>query len=468
MGMTSFKDVHSEAERAEKAAQGLSMGKIPVVCEKRADCALPDLTSKKFLVSFSMTVDTFTELLRKRISQEVSGQFYLFIKDEVLRAGKTSMHELYKAYKDTDELLYVLYSDDMPDDMAQMGPFKSAHSAQERMDEAQEALAQEKIPIICERAEGSSLADLAKKKYVVSPTMKVGFFSVLIKERIAAQVTEPFFLFIGNRVLTANEISMQQLYETNKDKDGLLYVTYDDHAPESAVRVGAYRVTHALAERKQETAEAAAMGKIPIICERREGAHVADLANKKFVVLPTMTVGTVAALLSKRVASEVDQRIHLFIGDSVLTASSVAISDLYNAYKDAEDGLLYVTYSSEVPPLTPQLGQYKASYTHKERVADAEKALWLEKVPIICERKEGSTIPAINQRKFFVSQEITIGKLIELLQERIAQELNSPIYIFVRGDTITNYDEPIMEVYDGYKDTDKFLYITYSDTRSAK
>jgi GABA(A) receptor-associated protein len=179
-----------------------------------------------------------------------------------------------------------------------------------------------------------------------------------------------------------------------------------------------------------------------------------------------MTVGTVAALLNKRVASEVDQRIHLFMGDSVLTASSILISDLYNTYKDPEDGLLYVSYSNEIPPNTPQLGHYKVSYTHKERMQDAEKALWLEKVPIICEKKEGSSIPAINQRKFFVSQEITVGKLIELLKDRIAQEVDSPIYIFVRGDFITNYDEPIMEVYEGYKDTDKFLYVTYSNTRN--
>lgn len=106
-----FKDIHFEAERAIDTAVALAMNKVPFVCERRANCALPDLVSRKFFVSPTMTVGTFAELLRKRIAQEVTEPFYLFIKDEVLKASGTLMQDLHRCYKDTVGFLFVTYCD---------------------------------------------------------------------------------------------------------------------------------------------------------------------------------------------------------------------------------------------------------------------------------------------------------------------------------------------------------------------
>ncbi|KAK7197926.1 Autophagy protein Atg8 ubiquitin like/Ubiquitin-like autophagy protein Apg12 [Novymonas esmeraldas] len=462
VSMTSFRDAHSEAERREEAAEGLSKGKIPIICERRIDSTLPDLARKKFLVSPTMRVGTFATLLQQRISQEVGEPFFLFIGDEVLKSGSTSTHDLYNSHKDADGFLYVYYGNEVSSDATRMGPYKSSHSAAERAAEAQEALCLHKIPIICERAEGSTLTDIAKKKFIVAPTMMVSHFTVLLKERIASEVADAFFLFLGDSVLAAGDLSMQDLYDNNKDRDGLLYVRYDNRAPEGAVRMGTYKATHPLAERRREAADGVAMGKIPIICEKKEKSSVPDLAKKKFIVAPTMSVGTFAALLHQRVTTEVDQHIHLFVADSVLTASTISMHDLYSSYKDAEDGYLYVYYSNEVPRMTPQIGHYKVSYTHAERMMEAEKALWLEKVPIICEKEDGATVPSITQRKFFVSREMTVNTFVAVLAERITQETQCQIQIFVRGDNITNLKEPVMDLYERAKDADKFLYVTYA------
>lgn len=463
VSMTSFKDVHSMAERMEESAEGLSKGKIPIICERRIDSTAPDLVKKKFLVSPHTSVGTFTSLLHKRISEEIGESFFLFIGDEVLKASATSMQELYNSHKDADGFLYVFYGNEVANDITRMGPFKSSHTAAQRVVEAQEALQMGKIPIICERAEGSALADLAKKKFVVAPSMKVGNFTVLLKGRIAAEVSASFFLFLGTSVLSAGELTMQDLYDHNKDRDGLLYVTYDNKAPANVARMGAYKLTHPLAERRREAAEGVGMGKIPIICEKKEHSSVPDLAKKRFLVAPSMTASTFATLLHERVTTEVAQAIYLFLGDSVLTAGSAVMQDLYNSFKDPEDGYLYVHYSNEVPRAAPQIGHYKATHTYVQRATEAEKALWLEKVPIVCEKREGASIPSIAQRKFFVSQEIAVETFVALLQDRIAQETHCQIQVYVCGESITNSKEPIMALYERAKDADKFLYVTYSD-----
>lgn len=439
------------------------MGKLPVICERKEGSMVSDLQSKKFLIPRTMTVGNFTKLLHQRIAKEVGGTLYLLIGSEVLEASETAMNDLYHSHKDDDGFLYVFYTNELPSTTKPMYPFKSSHTLEQRVQEAGTAKALQKVPIICERVAQSSLPAIANKKFLVSPSMTVGMLTTLLRDMISSQPSEPFYLFVGRALLSSSATTIQDLYSVARDADGLLYILYDNTVPPSARQMGAYKVSHPLAERRSDAAAAVAAGKIPIICEKEESAAIAGMAKKRFTVPLTMTVGTFTALLQDCISAEAPQTIYLFVRQSVLTASSLPMSDLYNTYKD-DDGLLYVTYSTEAPPTTPQIGFYKGTYTKRERMSEAEKAWFLEKVPIICERAERSGIPMLEQRKFFVSYDMTVRTLITLLRDRITAELKCPIYLFIQGNPITHFDESIANLYAKYKDDDKFLYITYSSS----
>jgi len=382
-----------------------------------------------------------------------------------LHTASRVMGDIYHSHKDADGFLYVYYTNEPLSTAKRMYPFKGTHSLEQRIQEAEAAKATQKVPVICERTEHSSLPDITKKKFLAPPSMTIGTLSSLLRKMIATEISEPFYLFADRALLSSSTITIEDLYFTNKDSDGLLYITYDNVIPRYARQIGAYKASHPLEERTADAAAAAAAGKIPVICEKVEGSPIADLKNKRFIVPLDMSVGTFTALLQKRISVEIPQEIYLFLGSSVLTASSISMSDIYNTHKD-DDGLLYVSYADEPPATAPQIGYYKGTYTKRERISEAEKARWLEKVPIFCERAERSNVPLLEQQKFFVSHEMTVQTFIKLLEKRIATELNCPIFLFIEGHPITCPEQSMAELYAKHKDDDKFLYVTYSSSPS--
>merc|ERR1711879_1120318 len=83
----------------------------------------------------------------------------------------------------------------------------------------------DRIPVICEKANGSDIADIDKKKYLVPCDLSVGQFVYVIRKRIKLAPEKAIFIFVGD-VLPSTAALMSQIYEDHKDEDGFLYVTY--------------------------------------------------------------------------------------------------------------------------------------------------------------------------------------------------------------------------------------------------
>lgn len=83
----------------------------------------------------------------------------------------------------------------------------------------------DRIPIICERAEGSTLPEIDKKKFLVPCDLSVGQFVYVIRKRIQLTAEQAIFIFVNNTIPPTANI-MSEVYETHKDDDGFLYVTY--------------------------------------------------------------------------------------------------------------------------------------------------------------------------------------------------------------------------------------------------
>ena len=83
----------------------------------------------------------------------------------------------------------------------------------------------DRIPVICERAEKSSIPDIDKKKYLVPSDLTVGQFMHVIRKRIELPPEKAMFVFVNNVLLPTADF-MSAIYDGHVDEDGFLYVTY--------------------------------------------------------------------------------------------------------------------------------------------------------------------------------------------------------------------------------------------------
>jgi len=106
--------------------------------------------------------------------------------------------------------------------------FKSEHPADRRRAEAERIRIKypDRVPVICERAERSDIAEIDKKKYLVPQDLTVGQFIYVIRKRIKLPPEKAVFLFLSGGGIPATASLMSQIYQSSKDTDGFLYVTY--------------------------------------------------------------------------------------------------------------------------------------------------------------------------------------------------------------------------------------------------
>lgn len=83
-----------------------------------------------------------------------------------------------------------------------------------------------RVPVICERAEGSDVENIDKKKYLVPSNLTVGQFVYVIRKRMKLNPEKAIFVFVNDKILPSTGSLMSGLYGEHKEDDGFLYVTY--------------------------------------------------------------------------------------------------------------------------------------------------------------------------------------------------------------------------------------------------
>lgn len=105
--------------------------------------------------------------------------------------------------------------------------FQQEHSLEKRKSESRRIRAKfpDRVPVIVEKAAGSDIPDIDKKKYLVPEDLTVGQFVYVIRKRITLPPEKAIFVFVNN-ALPQTASLMSQIYETHKSEDGFLYITY--------------------------------------------------------------------------------------------------------------------------------------------------------------------------------------------------------------------------------------------------
>jgi GABA(A) receptor-associated protein len=83
-----------------------------------------------------------------------------------------------------------------------------------------------RIPIICEKKDKSTIIDLDKYKYLVPMDITLGQFTYIIRKRIKLKPDMAIFITINNKIYPNMTTEMGVLYEMHKNIDGFLYLKY--------------------------------------------------------------------------------------------------------------------------------------------------------------------------------------------------------------------------------------------------
>lgn len=106
-------------------------------------------------------------------------------------------------------------------------PFKEKYDEEIRTAESLRIITkyQDRIPIIVEKCSNCNLPHIEKHKFLVSKDLTLGQFVYIIRKRIELNPEQALFIMI-NHSLAPNNKTISELYDTHKDKDNFLYITY--------------------------------------------------------------------------------------------------------------------------------------------------------------------------------------------------------------------------------------------------
>ena len=65
-----------------------------------------------------------------------------------------------------------------------------------------------------------------KSKFLVPQDITIGQFMTIIRKRIILKESEAFYIFVKNEVLPSNSTTIANIYDSYKNDDGFLYMTY--------------------------------------------------------------------------------------------------------------------------------------------------------------------------------------------------------------------------------------------------
>jgi len=106
--------------------------------------------------------------------------------------------------------------------------FKMQYSFDKRKEESTRIREKypEKIPIIVEKSDNSTVSDISNHKFLIASELTVGQFIYVIRKKIQISSTDGLFFYIDNHIIPKTSDMISTIYEAHKDKDGFLYITY--------------------------------------------------------------------------------------------------------------------------------------------------------------------------------------------------------------------------------------------------
>ena len=82
-----------------------------------------------------------------------------------------------------------------------------------------------RIPVICQKTPQSTLSVLYNSKYLVPKELTSVQFLYVIRKKLQLTSEKALFIFIEG-IMPSSNLTFDELYETYKNTDGFLYISY--------------------------------------------------------------------------------------------------------------------------------------------------------------------------------------------------------------------------------------------------
>ena len=104
--------------------------------------------------------------------------------------------------------------------------FKTKHPFEKRLEESTRIIEKypQRIPVICERV-SIDIPEIDRKKFLCPDDLSLANFMYVIRKRINLAPEKSIYLFVNGKLINNSRL-LCQIYETEKDKDGFLYIQY--------------------------------------------------------------------------------------------------------------------------------------------------------------------------------------------------------------------------------------------------
>ena len=105
--------------------------------------------------------------------------------------------------------------------------------------------------------------------------------------------------------------------------------------------------------------------------------------------------------------------------------------------------------------------EFTRKLTLEERKAECHKIQqkYTDRIPTIIIRSRPTDFPHLENSKFLIPKDLTVGHFIYVLRTKIQLKSKEAIFIFVNG-VVPSNTILINNIYDKYKSEDGFLYLT--------
>ena len=89
-------------------------------------------------------------------------------------------------------------------------------------------------------------------------------------------------------------------------------------------------------------------GKVPIICEKAPNSKIKQIEKNKFLVDSYITISQFNLMIKRRCEMSQYSSLYLLVNGKIALQGNLSLSEVYEKYKDPEDGILYIIYASEL------------------------------------------------------------------------------------------------------------------------
>lgn len=107
---------------------------------------------------------------------------------------------------------------------------------------------------------------------------------------------------------------------------------------------------------------------------------------------------------------------------------------------------------------------FKLEHPFEVRKREAERLIQKHpnRVPLIIEKSNHADLQDMDNKKFIIPEDMSVGQLLFLIRKRIHLDASQSIFLFINNNIIPNTSDNVGHLYKHHKDDDKFLYVTYS------